>query len=126
MTTMTKAPQLVPFTDEEKRAMLNLAHGAAIDSLHEAQQTIAWLEGGPDRMSARSLLRGHRRAWMDREERRERELASARETVAKRTALVEKLEAVFAVADDADIEQFAQAMAGMWRDAKAADRKARK
>jgi hypothetical protein len=108
MTKPTRPAMPAPFTEQEKRTVFSLAHSAALDSLHEAQQTIAWLEGGPDRMSRHSLLRNHR-SWTERAERGARELANAKETVAKRTALVEKIEALFAIEEEAHIEAFAEA-----------------
>jgi CRISPR/Cas system CMR-associated protein Cmr5 small subunit len=121
---MTKTPKdLVPFTFNEQRKLLSLAHGAALDTLFQAQETIAWHESKPGRLSRHSLLRGNKSAWMEREERAARELARAKETLVEYAALVEKIEAVFEVAETAEVEAFAASMAQRYREATAGDKK---
>lgn len=126
-TTKTKtAADIVPFTIDEQRRLLGLAHAHALDQLFEAQQTIAWHEAEPGRLSRHAMLRGNKGAWTDRAERAGRELARARETLASTSTLVEKIEAVFEVAEQQEVEAFAAAMSERWKAAKAADRKAGK
>jgi hypothetical protein len=124
MTTTTTG--LVPFTHEEKRKLMGMAYSGLLDQLHEAQQTVAWYEGGTDRLSPHKLLRGNsRRTWMDRAENGTRALGRARQTVIETIILIEKMEALFDVAEREEVDAFAAAMAARWSEAKAADAKAK-
>jgi len=124
--TTDKTTKPLPHLDEaDLRLMFNLAHTHAVDTIVDCDETIAWHET-PGRLSRRSLLRGHRDAWTDRDARAKREVEHARETRARYVAFVEKLEAAFAAEYDQSIADFAAAMKQRWQDAKRADRKAGK
>lgn len=105
---------------DDLRSILIAAHTHAVDTIHDCDETIAWLET-PDRLSRRSLMRHYRDSWNKRHEHAKLELDHARATRAKYVALADKLESVFAAEHDQSMKDFAEAFAERWRDAKRTD-----